>query len=78
MALIRPEQLSLKLGDGKGEASATVVSRTFLGPLTRISVRMIADASTLFISMPSAQALQFVEGSSVEVEIHATSVLLDA
>ncbi len=78
MALIRPEQLSLKLGDGKGPASATVVSRTFLGPLTRISVRMVADSSTLFISMPSAQALQFVEGSSVDVQIHATSVLLDA
>jgi molybdopterin-binding protein len=39
---------------------------------------MVADASTLFISMPSAQALQFVEGSSVDVQIHATSVLLDA
>jgi hypothetical protein len=78
MALIRPEQLSLKLGDGKAAASAIVVSRTFLGPLTRISVRMVADSSTLFISMPSAQALQFVEGSSVDVQIHATSVLLDA
>lgn len=78
MALIRPEQLSLRSGDGKGPASATVVSRTFLGPLTRIAVRMIADSSTLFISMPSAQALQFVEGSTVEVEINATSVLLDS
>lgn len=78
MALIRPEQLSLKLGEGIGASSATVVSRTFLGPLTRISVRMVADASTLFISMPSAQALQFVEGSSVDVQIHATSVLLDS
>lgn len=78
MALVRPEQLSLKLGDGKGPASATVVSRTFLGPLTRISARMTSDSSTLFISMPSAQALQFVEGSTVDVDIHATSVLLDA
>ncbi len=78
MALIRPEQLSLKLGDGLDAASATVVSRTFLGPLTRISVRMVADASTLYVSMQSAQALQFIEGSSVNVEIHATSVLLDA
>ena len=78
MALIRPEQLSLKIGDGRSPSSATVVSRTFLGPLTRISVRMVADASTLYISMPSAQALQFVEGSSVDIEIHATSVLLDA
>ncbi len=78
MALVRPEQLSLKLGDGKGPASATVVSRTFLGPLTRISARMTADSSTLFISMPSAQALQFVEGATVDVDIHATSVLLDA
>ena len=78
MALVRPEQLSLKLGDGKGPASSTVVSRTFLGPLTRISARMIADSSTIYISMPSAQALQFVEGSTVDVDIHATSVLLDA
>jgi putative spermidine/putrescine transport system ATP-binding protein len=78
MALIRPEQLSLKLGDGKGASSAAVVSRTFLGPLTRISVRMVADSNTLFVSMPSAQALQFVEGSSVDIEIHATSVLLDS
>lgn len=78
MALIRPEQLSLKLNDRVGAASATVVNRTFLGPLTRISVRMVGDGGTLYISMPSAQALEFVEGSTVEVEIHATSVLLDA
>lgn len=78
MALVRPEQLSLKLADEKGPSSAVVVSRTFLGPLTRISVRMVGDSSTLYISMPSAQALQFVEGSLVDVEIHATSVLLDA
>jgi hypothetical protein len=28
--------------------------------------------------MPSAQALAFVEGSTVDIEIHAKSVLLDA
>lgn len=78
MALIRPEQLSLKLTEGRGPATATVATRTFLGPLTRIAVRMIADNSIIYISMPSAQALQFVEGSTVEVEINATSVLLDA
>jgi putative spermidine/putrescine transport system ATP-binding protein len=78
VALIRPEQLSLKLADGHGPASATVTTRTFLGPLTRIAVRMIADNSVLYISMPSAQALAFVEGSTVDVEIHAKSVLLDS
>lgn len=78
MALVRPEQLSLSLGDGSGPASATVFNLTFLGPLTRISVRMNGDAGTLFISMPSAPALQFPTGSSVNVEIRATSVLLDS
>jgi hypothetical protein len=46
--------------------------------LTRISVRMNGDASVLFISMPSAQALAFPTGSTVNVEIRATSVLLDS
>jgi len=78
MALVRPEQLTLTLGDGSGLASATIISLTFLGPLTRISVRMNGDAIVLFISMPSAQALQFPPGTTVNVEVRATSVLLDS
>jgi putative spermidine/putrescine transport system ATP-binding protein len=78
VALVRPEQLSLSVGDGNGPAGATIISLTFLGPLTRISVRMNGDASVLFISMPSAQALAFPTGSTVNVEIRATSVLLDS
>jgi putative spermidine/putrescine transport system ATP-binding protein len=77
MALIRPEQLTLTHGDGSGPASATIINLTFLGPLTRISVRMTGDGSVLFISMPSAMALDFPTGSTVNVEIRATSVLLD-
>jgi putative spermidine/putrescine transport system ATP-binding protein len=78
MALIRPEQLTLTHGDGSGAASATITNLTFLGPLTRISVRMTGDGVVLFISMPSAQALDFPTGSTVNVEIRATSVLLDS
>ena len=76
-ALVRPEQLTLSHGDGSGPASATIINLTFLGPLTRISVRMTGDSSVLFISMPSALALDFPTGSTVNVEIRATSVLLD-
>ncbi len=78
LALVRPEQLSLTMATSQGPASATVFNLTFLGPLTRISVRMNADARTLFVSMPSAAALEFVAGSLVDVQIHATSVLLDS
>ncbi len=78
MALVRPEQLSLALAKTQGRASATVFNLTFLGPLTRISVRMTGDARTLFVSMPSSAALEFVAGSLVDVRVLATSVLLDA
>jgi len=78
LALVRPEQLSLAKASTQGPASATVFNLTFLGPLTRISVRMNSDARTLFVSMPSAAALEFVAGSLVDVQIHATSVLLDS
>ena len=78
MALIRPEQLSLSHSDGSGVASATVINLTFLGPLTRISIRMNGDGNILFISMPSAQALQFPTASTVNIEVRASSILLDS
>jgi putative spermidine/putrescine transport system ATP-binding protein len=75
--LIRPEQLSLHLTPEASAHSATIISHSFLGPLTRITARLNRDQTNLFIALPSAQAIGFPLGSSVNLVITADHALIE-
>ncbi|MSW03524.1 MAG: ATP-binding cassette domain-containing protein [Actinobacteria bacterium] len=77
-ALVRPEQLLLGSPTTDRPANAIVTNQTFLGPLTRISAKVMSDGNTLHVEMPSIEASDYPIGKNVVVTIQATSVLLDA
>ncbi len=69
--LIRPEELRIAAAcDGNG----IVTDRTFLGSVTRISVRLSGDV-TVKVDRPSAEAACLPPGTAVEVSLAGTPVL---
>jgi putative spermidine/putrescine transport system ATP-binding protein len=75
--LIRPEQLAIHLAPTGSAHSATIVAHSFLGPLTRVSVRLNSDQSTNYVALPSAQAIGFPIGSNVDLVITADQALIE-
>ena len=70
--LVRPEEL--RIGTGPG-GNGIVVDRTFLGSVTRISVRLSGDV-TVKVDRPSTEAAAMWPGTSVEVSLAGTPVLV--
>jgi putative spermidine/putrescine transport system ATP-binding protein len=73
-ALIRPENLTVKAaGDGNG----IVTNRTFLGAVTRVTVRLSGDTE-VSVDVSSAVALEMSPGTAVQVGLAAAPVLVTA
>jgi putative spermidine/putrescine transport system ATP-binding protein len=70
--LVRPEELRIETGPG---GNGIVIDRTFLGSVTRISVRLSGDV-TVKVDRPSTEAAAMSPGTSVEVSLAGTPVLV--
>jgi putative spermidine/putrescine transport system ATP-binding protein len=69
--LVRPEELRIRsVPNGNG----IVIDLTFLGSVTRVSVRLSGDV-TVKVDQPSAEAAGLSPGTSVEVSVTGTPVL---
>ena len=72
--LVRPEGLrAAAVAGGNG----IVTDRAFLGSQTRLSVRLSGDL-TVQVDHPSAEAAGLVPGTSVQVSLTGTPVLIDS
>jgi putative spermidine/putrescine transport system ATP-binding protein len=72
--LVRPERLRVEAVPG---GNGIVTDRTFLGSLTRVSVRLSGDL-LVKIDKPSAEALDMQPGTSVQVTLPEAAVLVAA
>ena len=70
--LVRPEELRIAAVAG---GNGIVIDRTFLGSVTRISVRLSGDV-TVKVDRPSTEAAEMPPGTSVEVSLAGTPVLV--
>ncbi|MDE2591383.1 MAG: ABC transporter ATP-binding protein [Actinomycetales bacterium] len=69
VALVRPENLLVELPKGaRGVANAIVESKTFLGAITKVSLR-VSDSLSLLAAMPGLQSTGFETGTPVSVKI---------
>ncbi len=73
-ALVRPECLSV-VADETGPATVTAVM--FLGPLSRVTVRL-ADGTDVLAQLASSDALLLEPGDTVRLEVAPTAVLVVA
>jgi putative spermidine/putrescine transport system ATP-binding protein len=71
-ALIRPENLTVKAGEG---GNGIVTNRTFLGAVTRVAVRLSGDTE-VSVDVSSAVALEMAPGTAVEVGLPPAPVLV--
>jgi putative spermidine/putrescine transport system ATP-binding protein len=69
--LVRPEELRIA---GVPNGNGIVIDLTFLGSVTRVSVRLSGDV-TVKVDQPSAEAAGLTPGTSVEVSVTGTPVL---
>ena len=72
--LVRPEGLKIEAVPG---GNGIVTDRTFLGSVSRISVRLSGDL-TVKVDHPSADAGQFAPGESVQISLPGAPVLVTA
>ncbi len=72
--LVRPEGLRLAAQPG---GNGIVTDRTFLGATTRISVRLSGDV-TVKVDQPSHEAVALTPGTSVQVTLDGSPVLVAA
>jgi putative spermidine/putrescine transport system ATP-binding protein len=72
--LVRPEGLRVATGPAR---NGIVIDRTFFGSLTRVGVRLSGDV-TVKIDQSSPEALELVPGTSVEVSLPVSPVLVTA
>jgi putative spermidine/putrescine transport system ATP-binding protein len=70
--LVRPEALLLSVQPG-GNGIVTLL--TFLGSVTRVSVRLSGDV-TVKVDRPSPEAANLQPGASVQVSLPGTPVLV--
>ncbi len=78
VALVRPEMIVLRPGDGaSGPTTATVVATSFLGSLARVQLR-IADGSIVLAQAPVADVAFLGVGDQVELSVKPTPVLATA
>ncbi len=70
--LVRPEGLKIDAVPG---GNGIVTDRTFLGSVSRISVRLSGDV-TVKVDHPSAAAGQFAPGESVQIGLPGAPVLV--
>jgi putative spermidine/putrescine transport system ATP-binding protein len=72
--LVRPEGLHITVQPG---GNGIVTDRTFLGSVTRLSIRLDGDV-TVKVDKPSTEAFDMPPGASVEISLPAAPVLVTA
>ncbi|MEP7090068.1 MAG: ABC transporter ATP-binding protein [Nocardioidaceae bacterium] len=72
-ALVRPESVHLV---ESGEPNAQVVSVAFLGPFSRVHLRLDAGGQILVAQLASSVADRLAQGTAVRVEIGSDAVLV--
>jgi len=72
--LVRPEDLRTSVQPG---GNGIVTDRTFLGSVTRVSVLLSGDV-TVKVDQPTAEAATMAPGTSVQVSLPGTAVLVTA
>jgi putative spermidine/putrescine transport system ATP-binding protein len=72
--LVRPEGLRIAVQPG---GNGIVADRTFLGSVTRVSVLLSGDV-TVKVDQPTAEAAAMAPGTSVQVSLPGTAVLVTA
>jgi putative spermidine/putrescine transport system ATP-binding protein len=70
--LVRPEGLRMAVQPG---GNGIVTDRTFLGSITRVSVRLSGDV-TVKVDQPSAETAAMLPGTSVQVSLPSAPVLV--
>ncbi|HEX5189749.1 MAG TPA: TOBE domain-containing protein [Streptosporangiaceae bacterium] len=70
--LVRPEGLRIEAAPG---GNGTVTDRSFLGSVSRISVRLSGDV-TVKVDHPSVDAGGFGPGASVQISLPGAAVLI--
>jgi len=76
LALVRPENVVIQSLKGQQvEGNAVVISRAFLGPISKIVMRL-EDGSEVSSVMTSAQSTEFLSGDSVRVSVTPGEYLL--
>jgi putative spermidine/putrescine transport system ATP-binding protein len=73
-ALVRPENLTVAAAEG---GNGIVTNRTFLGAVTRVSVRLSGDVE-VSVDVSSGVALEMSPGTTVQVGLPAAPVLVAA
>jgi putative spermidine/putrescine transport system ATP-binding protein len=68
--LVRPETLHIAAQEG---GNGIVIDRTFLGSVTRVSVRLSGDV-TVKVDRATTEAAQMLPGASVQVSLPVTPV----
>jgi len=72
--LVRPDALHLRAGDGVLRGS--VVTHSFLGPVTRLSVKLAEADLPVRVDLPSERAHEFPVASQVGLDVEPTAALL--
>ena len=68
-ALVRPENVAVEIAKGvKAQGNAVVVSRAFLGPMSKIVLRL-EDGTEVSSVMTSSQSTEFASGDAVRVSV---------
>jgi putative spermidine/putrescine transport system ATP-binding protein len=72
--LVRPGDLQVRT-DGGGHLSGTVLTHSFLGPVTRLSVRL-PSGEVVRVDVPSERASATPTGSGVELAVDPGAAML--
>jgi len=78
--LVRPGDIRLgsSLGATSDRLDGDVLTHSFLGPVTRLSVRLGQSATMVRVDLPSAEAAAHPPGSRVSLEVSAAASILAA
>ena len=74
-ALLRPEDVRLTTEPSSSGVPATVLSSSFLGPTSRVTVAL-ADGAQMVAQLPTADAAGLSPGAAVRVRLRAVPVLV--
>jgi putative spermidine/putrescine transport system ATP-binding protein len=76
LALVRPESVNVEtLRESKAVSNAVVVSRAFLGPMSKV-VLSLQDGSEISSVMTSSKSNDFSSGDAVRVSVAPGSYLM--
>ncbi|MBW4717550.1 ABC transporter ATP-binding protein [Saccharothrix obliqua] len=78
--IVRPEDIGVAQHSGQdnGALVGTVVAQSFLGPVTRLSVRLAGGDQVVRVDQPSSRAGDFPVGTAVALDLAAARLLVVA